>query len=138
MRTTIIAIALGLSTAAKAATCNLVVNGESLWHGHCYVKMNTDGGGLRASAHTDHCHANGGPDKCTAAEACAGPWLNVFSETDGTYSSYWSIEGACHGGDAVNNITQTGAGTYRGENYSFTVKSPFLGRRFGAVTGTRL
>jgi hypothetical protein len=105
------------------ATCSLVVNGESLWHGRCYVKPDANGpGALYATAHDYRCRSAGGPNKCTRAEACAGPWINIFREADESYSSYWNIENGCHGDPPVEHITKTGSGAYRGEGYIFTVK----------------
>lgn len=121
-RAILIATAIGLlASPALASTCNLVVNGKNLWHGTCYFKPDGSGG-FSAKAHDYKCHAAGGPNKCTDAQACAGPWVTIFKDTtNGTLSSYWSIEDACHGGDTVDDIIKTGS-VFRGKGYMFTAE----------------
>jgi hypothetical protein len=107
---------------ANAATCNLMIGSESLWHGQCHVTFNADG--LHAEAHDYRCHSAGGPNKCTSAQACAGPWLDIFKGSgDEDYSSYWSIGGGCHADSpTIDHISKTGPGAYSGQGYTFTVK----------------
>jgi len=111
-----------LASPTMAMTCNLVVNGKSIWHGKCVTKL--EGQDLSVWSHsTAYCHANGGTKKCSSAEACAGPWLNILQEIGDSenYMSYWSIEDSCHGGEQIHNIKKIDAKTYRGEGYSFTI-----------------
>jgi hypothetical protein len=58
----------------------------------------------------------------TYKQKCFGPWINIWEEDrpdpkGRRYSAYWSVEGACHGGE--NYPAKRAGNVYQGDKFLF-------------------
>jgi hypothetical protein len=111
------------------AKCSLVVDGSEVWNGKCCVTAETTPYDMTASLHAESWQAclynKRHPQNArlpTYRQKCLGPWINTWQEPEqnskaNNYLAYWSIEGACHGGE---NYPATRIGNvYQGEKFIF-------------------
>lgn len=110
--------------ASTRTTCKLVFNGDVLWSGTCYITRGGAGEIHAAAQDSSHCHARGGPDRCTVTEVCAGPWVNLYKSDSGSgyYNSDWSTDSSCHADADLEGIEKIAPGGYVGDGYSFTIQ----------------
>jgi hypothetical protein len=130
-------LALGLSSLSWSnahgqeviAKCSLVVDGSEVWNGKCCVTAETTPYDMTASLHAESWQAclynKRHPQNArlpTYRQKCLGPWINTWQEPEqnskaNNYLAYWSIEGACHGGE---NYPATRIGNvYQGDKFIF-------------------
>jgi hypothetical protein len=112
-----------------SAHCSLVVDGKEVWNGRCCVTASASPHDMTASLHAEGWQAclynKKHPENeklPTFKQKCLGPWINISVDSDApaktkTYSAYWSIEGACHGG-SIHTATRSG-NTYQGDDFKF-------------------
>ncbi|MGO9427472.1 hypothetical protein [Rhodoblastus sp.] len=111
------------------AQCSLVVDGNDVWNGKCCVSADASPDSMTADLHAEGWQAclykKRHPENeslPTYKQKCFGPWINISrnSEKDAKgndYSAYWSLEGACHGGE--NYSAKRSGNTYQGDKFIF-------------------
>jgi hypothetical protein len=132
-----LSLALGflLSPLASAAAsevvgqCSLVVDGKEVWNGKCCVSADASPDNLDATLHAESwqacLYAKKHPENAnlpTYKQKCIGPWINISKDDEDAgkgdvYSAYWTIEDACHGGQAYP-AKKTG-NVYQGDKFTF-------------------
>lgn len=112
------------------AECSLVVDGKEVWNGKCCVTPSVKPSDKLASLYAEgwqaclyrrrHPKNDGLP---TYQRKCFGPWINIWQENDqasskgNNYSAYWSVEGACHGGEIFS--ARRSGNVYHGDKFIF-------------------
>jgi hypothetical protein len=111
------------------ANCSLVVNGSEVWNGKFCVTAETTPYDMTSSLHAESWQAclynKRRPENArlpTYRQKCLGPWINIWQEPEqnskaNNYLAYWSIEGACHGGE--NYPAMRTGNVYQGDKFTF-------------------
>jgi hypothetical protein len=126
--------AVGSSVSQElVAQCRMIVDDQEVWNSKCCVKAVVDPSVMIASLTAEgwqaclyrkrHAEQSNLP---TSQQKCFGPWINIDQEGGGnSYSAYWSLENACHGGNLFP--AKRNGNIYQGDNFIFEW-TPMQGR----------